>query len=283
MMNAQSPILLVFDIGSLIAGEPKIWQQYKRVGRCYVPKVVLDAMQFIADRSAEPQQEKVAKEFLRFWPKSGWELTSVRGSHPKLQPAEGAAMSQQARVNLAIARCAYGMAQERREALVVFVCNTLPLLKRMEGLNQGNLCGITSAMLLQWCRANQQPQAVKQALQGMKTPTKTAGNTGGLKGRSPARKPPQKPAPRPSPARRSPPVVEEPEDDSAYPRDPRRGFRVKRDRPNILLRLGSGIVSLVMFAAIVGAIGFMWKMAFPESFNPFWQNQVQPILRKLPQ
>lgn len=284
-MSARPQILLVFDTTSLLAGDPKVWKDYKRVGSCFVPKVVLDAMQDFADSAAEPGQEKAAKEFMTFWPKSGWQQTTATATHRKLTPAEGASLSLTARLSLEMAEAAYGVALERSDAIVVFVCNGQPLLKRIAALGQDNLCGITSARLLQWARAQKEPEVVTQQVErwdqsddssGMSTASQARSPSKGHKKAATARKPAAK---RPKPI----PIQEEIIDDSAYAlQNRRRGFYVKPKKTNIFAQLSSALVALVMAAFMITVLGVMWKMAFPETFNPFWQQHIQPQLKKLP-
>lgn len=284
-MSVRPQILLVFDTTSLLAGDTKVWKDYKRVGSCFVPQVVLEAMQTFADRAAEPGQEKAAKEFMRFWPKSGWQQTTATATHRRLEPAEGASLSMSARLSLEMAQAAYGVALERSDAIVVFVCNGQPLLKRIAALSQNNLCGITSAKLLQWCRANKEPEVVTHQVERWDQSDDTSGLSTASTARSPskghkkaatARKPAAK---RPKPI----PIPEEIIDDSAYALQNRRGgFYVKPKKSNIFAQLSSALVALVMAAFMITVLGFMWKMVFPETFNPFWQQHIQPQLKKLP-
>lgn len=289
-MSARPQILLVFDTTSLLAGEPKVWKDYKRVGSCFVPKVVLDAMQNFADRAAEPGQEKAAKEFMAFWPKSGWQQTTATAPHRKLTPPEGASLSFNARLSLEIAQAAYGVALEREDAIVVFVCNGQPLLKRIDALRQNNLCGITSAMLLQWSRAKKEPEVVTQQLERWEQSDDTSGMSTASKARSPSKSNKKAAVPRKPAAKRTTakstkpiPIQEEVIDDSAYVlQNQRRGFYVKPKKTNIFAQLSTALVALVMATFMITVLGFMWKMASPETFNPFWQKQIQPQLKKLP-
>ncbi len=284
-------ILLVFDTTSLLAGDPKVWKDYKRVGSCFVPKVVFEAMQNFADRAAEPGQEKTAKEFMAFWPKSGWQQTTATATHRKLTPPEGASLSFSARLSLEMAEAAYGVALEREDAIVVFVCNGQPLLKRIAALRQDNLCGITSAKLLQWARAKNEPEVVTQQVERWEQSDDTSGMSTASKARSPSKANKKaavsrkSSAKRPAAAKRTQPIPiqEEIIDDSAYAlQNRRRGFYVKPKKSNIFAQLSTALVALVMAAFMITVLGVMWKMVFPETFNPFWQKQIQPQLKKLP-
>ena len=163
--GALSPVVVVLDIFALMAGRTRDWETYSRVGTCYVPQVVYKQIEILCDSAPEPAQEQVAREFMRFWPKSGWQLTNAHSSHSSLQPAASAEVSGQARLVVAVAQCAYGVSQEQPGKLVVFVSTSLSLLKRMQSLNAPNLCCITSTALLQWARTSQRPPAVTQQMQ----------------------------------------------------------------------------------------------------------------------
>ncbi|MCC3463787.1 MAG: hypothetical protein JGK26_29240 [Microcoleus sp. PH2017_27_LUM_O_A] len=68
---------------------------------------------------------------------------------------------------VATAQCVYGLAQEHPDALVVFVSNSQPLLKRIASVGAANLCGITAAMLLNWARKGERPPVATQQLQSL--------------------------------------------------------------------------------------------------------------------
>lgn len=164
MDNSQAAFLLIFDVDVLMASNVQTWQQYAKAGSCYVPEVVFEEMEFVADEG-DGEHEQLAKEFLRFFPSSGWQMTDALETHPQLEPAVTANQSKQTRMVVATAQCVYGFACENPASLVVFVCNNQPLLKRMQGLEVENLCGITSAMLSQWAKRGEQPMPVTQQLQ----------------------------------------------------------------------------------------------------------------------
>jgi hypothetical protein len=177
MNNDQVAFLLIFDVDVLMGSNIQTWQQYAKAGSCYVPEVVFEEMEFVADEG-DGEHEKLAREFLRFFPSSGWQMTDALETHPQLEPAVTANQSKQTRMVVAIAQCVYGFTHENPDSLVVFVCNNQPLLKRMQGLEVENLCGITAAMLSQWAKRGEQPMPVTQQLQNFlrsqasKTPKK---------------------------------------------------------------------------------------------------------------
>ncbi|MBD1937238.1 PIN domain-containing protein [Microcoleus sp. FACHB-68] len=176
--GALPPVVVVLDIFALMAGRMRDWETYSRVGTCYVPQVVYEQIELLCDSAPEPAQEQVAREFMRFWPKSGWQLTNAHSNHSSLQPAASAEVSGQARLVVAVAQCAYGVAQEQPGKLVVFVSTSLSLLKRMQSLNAPNLCCITSTALLQWARTSQRPSAVTQQMQVLNQASAASSSSG---------------------------------------------------------------------------------------------------------
>jgi hypothetical protein len=173
-MTALPPVSLVFDISALSATSPREWLEFSRVGTSYVPQVVYEEMKFLFDRSPDPDLERVARAFTRFYATSGWQITDETGHHPALKVASGQAMTKRGRVSLAVARCAYGLAQNHPSNLVVLVSSDRALLQRLYDIQSSNLCGITGAALLQWCRSGQRPIAVSQKLQQMRAGGKPA-------------------------------------------------------------------------------------------------------------
>ncbi|MCU0546153.1 MAG: hypothetical protein MUE44_28955 [Oscillatoriaceae cyanobacterium Prado104] len=166
MTNQLPPILVTFDADVLMAGRTQVWQEYAKVGTCYIPEVVYDEIDYLTGRAVEQAQEQVAREFMRFFAESGWIVTDAQETHRALEPSIKN-QSKQAMLVVATAQCVYGLATEHPDALIVFVSNTQPLLKRMASVGAGNLCGITGAMLLNWARKRERPPQVTQQLQSL--------------------------------------------------------------------------------------------------------------------
>jgi hypothetical protein len=164
------PVILVLDVSALSAASPREWLEFSRVGTAQIPQVVSEEMRFLFDRSPDPDLERVARAFTRFYPTSGWQTTDVNGHHPALKAASGQAMTRRSRVSLAVARCAYGLSQESPGSLVVLVSSDRALLQRLYDVQATNLCGITGPALLQWSRSGQRPIAVSQKFQQMRVP-----------------------------------------------------------------------------------------------------------------
>jgi len=166
MANQLPPILVTFDADVLIAGRTQVWQEYAKVGTCYIPEVVYDEIDRLTGEAVEPAIEQIAREFMRFFAESGWIATDAQETHRGLEPSIKN-QSKQAMLVVATAQCVYGLAQEHPEALLIFVSNSQPLLKRLASVGAANLCGITGAMLLNWARKGERPPAVTQQLQSL--------------------------------------------------------------------------------------------------------------------
>ena len=164
MANPLPPLLVTFDTDVLMAGRTQVWQEYAKVGTCYIPEVVYDEIDRLTDQAVEPAMEQVAREFMRFFADSGWIATDAQQTHRALEPSIKN-QGKQAMLVVATAQCVYGLAQEHPEALVIFVSNSQPLLKRLASVGATNLCGITGAMLLNWARKGERPPAATQQLQ----------------------------------------------------------------------------------------------------------------------
>ncbi len=166
MANQLPPVLVTFDADVLMAGRTQIWQEYAKVGSCYLPEVVYDEIDYLTGKAVEKAQEQVAREFMRFFADSGWIITDAQETHRSLEPSIKN-QSKPAMLVVATAQCVYGLAQEHPDALIVFVSNSQPLLKRIASVGSANLCGITGAMLLNWARKAERPAAATQQLQSL--------------------------------------------------------------------------------------------------------------------
>lgn len=164
-MVAAPPVILVFDVSALSAAAPTEWREFSRVGNCYVPQIAYEEMKMLFDRSPDPDLERLAKAFNRFYATSGWKVSEANAHHPLFKAGSGQAMTRRARVSLAVGRCAYGMSQEFPNSLVVLVSKDRSLLQRLYEIPSFNLCGITGDALLQWSRTGQRPIAVSQKFQ----------------------------------------------------------------------------------------------------------------------
>lgn len=196
-MVAAPPVILVFDISALSVASPSEWREFSRVGSCYVPQIVYEEMRLLFDRSPDPDLERIAKAFNRFYASSGWQITDVTAHHPILKAGSGQALTRRARVSLAVGKAAYGLAQTFSNSLVVLVSKDRSLLQRLYDIPCVNLCGITGDALLQWSRTGQRPIAVSQKFQQFRSahniPPNTTGVSQSYQRTSPTRITPSKP------------------------------------------------------------------------------------------
>lgn len=260
-MATTPPVLIVLDLSTLMGSSTREWQDYSRVGSCYLPQVVYEEIEFLSSRAPEPDLETTAREFLRFFPNSGWQLTNANASHPALTPPPGQALSKQARLSLAVAQCAYGLSGERAGELVVLVSTLQQLLQRLFALQSPNLCGIAPAALLQWARTGQKPPAVTQqmaaTLKAAATPVSPATAS--------------KPA-SPIPKAASSTLMSGP---ASAARTPASSARRNSGGMGALSGLIASVLALVGLA-IAG--GFAWRAIQPASFEKFWQQLGLPAL-----
>ncbi|NJK53573.1 MAG: hypothetical protein HC936_13560 [Leptolyngbyaceae cyanobacterium SU_3_3] len=120
-MSELPPIFLLFDLTALLTSRTRDWQEFSRVGRCFVPQGVYEEIQALGRVGADRQQEQSAREFMRFFGDSDWQLTGVGATHSSLQPVAGQVYSRRARLSLTIAECAYGLARNSPGRLIVLI------------------------------------------------------------------------------------------------------------------------------------------------------------------
>ncbi|MBD1998819.1 hypothetical protein H6G00_19705 [Leptolyngbya sp. FACHB-541] len=175
-MAAIPPVMLVLDISTLSSATPREWIEFSRVGTCCIPQVIYEEMRLLFDRSPDPDLERISREFNRFYPHSGWKITDVVGHHAALKTNTSHALTKRARVSLAVAKCAYGLAQEFPQNLIVLVASDRELQQKVYDMQVDNLCAIPGSGLIQWSRSGQRPIAVIQKIQQLraKVGTKTA-------------------------------------------------------------------------------------------------------------
>jgi len=114
----------------------------------------------LAREAIEPQEESTARAFLRHQPSLGFAISAARAW---VEEVNASGHSLRARLEQAIAECAYALAQQQPGSLVV-VSNDRPLVGRIQELGVSNLCAISLAELNRWVRQQQRPQAVARAL-----------------------------------------------------------------------------------------------------------------------
>jgi len=262
-------ILLLFDHTALLAGKTRDWQEFTRLGECYLPQIVLEELRFLSGRAPDPTDELTAREFIRFYHTSSWRITQVHAIHPGLKPAPGQDVSKRARQALSVAYCAYGLSADHPGDLVVLVSNDQPLLMKIQSIRVRNLCGISYSSLLEWTRFNRQPVLVAQRLRAMETgssfvvstkPTRqaTATRTGDIATKINSQKSHTKVNRMPRPSRER--------------FDPR--FDTDEDRKSI-----SQIISFLIALAALSVAGFLiWGLFNPAYLNKFLGERGLPQL-----
>jgi len=272
MSSVLPPILLLFDSGALLSGKTREWQLFGRVGDCFVPRVVLQELDFLRDRATDSAVESTAREFGRFFPESGWRQTSSIASHPSLKPAEGHTLSNRARVSLAVAQTSYGLARNHPDSLVVLVANDQSLLQKVRMLDIHNLCGIPQPVFMMWIRTQRRPPAVTQQLQVMRTMSDTAMPVGASsRGRAStaARSPMTNrttPASRSTSARGGASTVNTTKSSSA--KSSKR--TTQRRPPRRSISLGQIVSQFVTLIVLVTLGLAAWRIIDPIRFNKFW-------------
>lgn len=164
-MVAIPSVILVFDVSALSAASCSEWREFARVGSCYLPQVVYEEMKMMFDRSPDPDLERIAKDFHRFYATSNWQVTQADAHHAALKMSSGQSLTRRARVSLAVGRAAYALSQSSQSSIVVLVTKDRSLLQRLYEIPEVNLCGITGEALLQWSRSGTRPIAVIQKIQ----------------------------------------------------------------------------------------------------------------------
>ncbi len=264
-MSELPPIVLLLDLSALLAGQSREWQDFSRLGKCFVPQVVYQELQSLSQGAIEKSHELTARELIRFLPDSGWELTGAGAMHPALLPTPGHRESKRSRLALMVAECAYGVARQSPGRLVVLVSNDQTLVQQLHLVQAANLCGLPLSALLTWSRSARRPPVVTHQMQAMRSavrPQQIASKTMMATVASP---PPTRPAP-------SRPVT----------RPGTRGARPLRPlasaHPNGLSQVMSALRAVV---ALTIAVGIVWYVAQPQSLNRWLRHFKLPTLPQI--
>ena len=264
-MSTPPPILVLLDLSALMGRRTREWQEYSRIGNCYVPEVIYQEIESLADCAPEPEVETVAREFMRFFPNSGWQITNAHAAHSLITPPGGASLSKQARMVVTVAQCAYGFAQENSDNLVIFVSNTQAILQRIPSLGVSNVCGLTRAAFLQWVRTGEQPPAVTEQLQIFSIAQASSRNS---------QVTPVRETPTPPPATIAPEMIRLKSSVLLTPSDSwSRSTGTRSTGTGLSARIISTVVTFVM-VSILGLVA--WRFLQPASFNQFWQQMGFP-------
>ncbi|BAQ63537.1 PIN domain-containing protein [Geminocystis sp. NIES-3709] len=163
-MPQHISIIIVFELRAILAGATRDWSQFSGLGICYIPQLVLEELEFLTKRAVSETDEKTAREFLRFFPDSGWQVTQGMTHHDSLTGMEGEDMSKNARLQLAIAESIYYLSLENPHKLVILVANQQSLREEVDNLGQDNLISLTLPQFIQWLRTQQKPINVSQKI-----------------------------------------------------------------------------------------------------------------------
>jgi hypothetical protein len=166
-MSNEINVLVIFEFKAILAGTIRDWSLFDQVGTCFIPQVVSEELEFLCKRSPDPQEEKIAREFSRFMPDSGWRITQSLVDHPSFNPSNDENLSKNALLKQAICQSVYGLAQENQDKLVVFVSNQQTLRSDIDALNINNICSLPLAQFIQWIRTKQSPINVSNKMQKM--------------------------------------------------------------------------------------------------------------------
>ncbi len=166
---AEIQPLLICDTTAILATRSTHWQDWDRFGRMILPQAVMEELQFLTHRAEDPEQESTAREFLRFSPASDYWISTAKALVTQGQ-AEDPSLSKRARLEQAVAECAYALSQQQVGTLVVLITNARGLVHRITQLQIANLCAVSVAEFLEWQRHKQRPTAVELALKSMPGP-----------------------------------------------------------------------------------------------------------------
>ena len=162
IMTQDISIILVFELRSILAGKTRDWNEFNTVGSCLIPQLIIEELDYLTKRATNPDDEKTAREFMRFFPDSGWQTSMITSPHASLSASEGENMSKNARLQLATAESVSAIALSNSDKLIVFVANNNNLKNQIEELNISNLSTLTLTQFTQWIRTKQLPINVSQ-------------------------------------------------------------------------------------------------------------------------
>jgi hypothetical protein len=156
-------VYLLLDIPVVLAHRRPDWTAWSRLGTCGLTESGLAELQYLTHRATEPAMEQAARAFMSAFPSLNWQVSAVQQAHPALQPKAGQALSKRARLVLMLSQCAYGLAQQHPNELIIVVSQAQSLITRLQRLKVQNLCAIPSPALRQWVRFGELPEAVTMA------------------------------------------------------------------------------------------------------------------------
>jgi hypothetical protein len=263
-MMAEVRPLLIFDTTAILAGKTLQWQEWERFGQCILPQAAFKEMESLTKISSDPQEESIAREFIRYWPTSDFQSSDANALVGIANP-EAQGLSKRVRLEQAIAECAYALAKQQLGTLVVLVSHDRPLVQRILSLQIENLTAISVAELLGWVRQQQRPKSVTQSLKRMPGPPIPA-----------------------SPLRQgsaldltAAPISEQAaalagnklETSSRLSQPPQRSLRPPKPKPSLgatLKRIQNTLALLISFTLLGGSGLLAWRIADPASSALVW-------------
>jgi hypothetical protein len=158
----MSDTILLFDRSAILSSDSHFWRGVTGLGTCMISQVAVEEINSVVSGfGSNKGQEAIASEFLKFLAptildSNNWQVSDVSGSDPTLSQKLGSSTSRNARLDLAIAECAYGLALQSPTS-VILVTNTTTLLQAVNALNQHNLSAATLPTVRQWLQNRQIP------------------------------------------------------------------------------------------------------------------------------
>lgn len=253
-MSPDNSIILVFEPRAILAGRTRDWSQFHKLGTCLIPQVVLEELEFLTKRAVEPEVEKAAREFCRFFPDSAWQVSNYQNTHPSFQHKQGENMSKSARLQMAIAEAVYGIATDNSDKLVVLVANQTNLRTEIDNIGQDNLTTLPLTQFIQWLRTQQKPVNVSQKLQKFNCSDNNSTPVTGITN---------------SPKKKSTSSTNKSSSQSSSGAS----AKVKKKKSNPLTPI---ISTLLAFGSLIVVSGLVWYMVQPTSFQQFWQKTGLP-------
>ena len=126
-------------------------------------------MDFLTRRAVTPAEEEVARAFLRFHESA--RTFEVSAANVLLGDATGGtgdpSQSKRARLSQTIAECAYALAKQQPQVVVILLSHDRLLVERVNHLGIPNLGSISVPQLTQWIRQDLVPAAVQTILSAM--------------------------------------------------------------------------------------------------------------------
>ena len=261
-MSSDTSIILVFEPRAILAGRTRDWSQFRQIGTCLIPQIVLEELEFLTKRAVEPEEERTAREFLRFFPDSAWQINNSRQSHPSFSHKDGAHQSKSARLQLALVESIYGIATDNPDKLVVLVSNQGNLRNQLEKIEQNNLATLPLTQFIQWLRTQQKPVNISQKLQDLNSSNGTSNSISSLA---------QKTSPNAKKTQKTSPTSAS---KSLYQSTYKPQAKVKA-QSNSVASIFSTIIAL---SSVIVVGGLVWYLVQPKSFQQFWQKTNLPSL-----